>query len=85
MPPIDDGRPATPLARRRIAELRRIPWLGLRRIARCLGLSLHQVRVAIAEETAPQPVRPGESPRCPTCGATLTKTPCVACRARREA
>lgn len=76
-----NGRSPTPLERRRVVELATIPWLGYRRIARCLGLSLHQVRQAIAEDAADRLDAASKS-RCSTCGGLLLQTPCVACAAR---
>lgn len=72
----------TPLERARIVELRRcVPWLGLRRIARALDLSLHAVRQALVERTPRQQLAGDDLPRCTECGAKLTVEPCLACAA----
>ncbi len=68
--------------RARVVELRtHHPWLGLRKIASALKLSLHQVRQAIEEPVPAQRLtgRPGRV-RCGTCGAKLAIVPCHACK-----
>jgi len=69
-----------PRTHARILELRvTVPWLGLRKISAALGLSLAEVRAAVA--VAPQRTL-RTAARCPECGEKLTVLPCVACRCR---
>lgn len=85
MPSHRRGQPGlTPHKRARIAELRvRVPWLGLRRIARALDLSLHEVRQALVDRLPPQRLTgQNQPPRCKQCGAKLLKQPCLACATR---
>ena len=80
-------RSASPRSRRRakvtrrqqvrIIELRdKVPRLGLRKIARAMGLSLWQVRVVLRGGHFGQLKKPD---RCKGCGALIRLWPCIRC------
>jgi hypothetical protein len=71
----------TPLLVRQLRQLRTLaPWLGVRRLARGFGLTVHQVREIVAGRRVQfDPLR--RAIRCRGCGAMIRVFPCVRCTA----